>query len=283
MISTVKTLLSRKVREDLRTPLKAKPLRFPGQSLDEEIERLLRDKGESYAIVGAGLAGIFIFEWSHVLLNARPMPVLISTIAAAFIAYAFFRLIQLRGQIRNLRLGRDGERVFGQFLDDELRRRGHYVLHDVVGGKWNVDHIVIGQRGIYTIETKTRSKPRRGRPVVHYDGQVVTVNGRAPDRDPVAQAIAQAAWLRETLSRGVGLDVHVQPIVAFPGWYIESPKNLSPDVWVLSGKELPGFIENSRQSLDGQTVKTIRSFLKQMVRSEWVHASAHAGANRDQF
>lgn len=267
MASIVKNLLSPRSRQELRSPLKAKPLRMPGQSLDEEIERLLSDKVDSYAIVGAGMIAIAIFEWTHVLLNARPMPLLVSVVAAAVTAYAAFRLIQVRSHVRNLKLGRDGERVFGQFLDDELRRRGHYVLHDLVGGKWNIDHIVIGERGIYTIETKTRRKPKRGRAVVHYDGQTVTVNGRRPDRDPIAQARAQATWLRETLSRGIGLDVHVQPIVTFPGWFVEPPKNVSPDVWVLSGRELPAFIENGRLSLDGQTAKTIRHFLKQMVRS----------------
>jgi len=114
MVAIVKKLLGRRIREDVRSPLKAKPLRLPGQSLDEEVERLLRDKVDSYAIVGAGMAGIAIFEWSHVLLHFRPMPVLISATAAAFIAYAVFRLINLHGQIRNLKLGRDGERVFGQ-------------------------------------------------------------------------------------------------------------------------------------------------------------------------
>lgn len=264
----MKNFLFRKSRQEVRSPLKAKPLRLPGQSLDEEIARLLSDKVDSYGIVAAGMIAIAVFEWTHVLLDARPMPLLMSVAAAAVTAYAAFRVLQLRGQIRNLKLGRDGERVFGQFLDDELRRRGYYVLHDLVGGKWNIDHIVIGERGIYTIETKTRSKPKRGPAVVNYNGQTVTVNGRKPDRDPIAQAKAQASWLRETLSRSMGLDVHVQPIVTFPGWFVEPPKNASPDVWVLSGKALPAFIENSRQSLDSQTARTIRHFLKQMVRSK---------------
>lgn len=268
MNTFLKGIFSTKSRQDLRSPLKARPLRVPGQSVDEEIGRLLNEKFHSNAIQAAGMISIAVFEWTHVLLGTAPMPLPVSVVAAVITSYAGLRLIQIRKQIRNLRLGRDGERVFGQFLDDELRPRGYYVLHDLVGGKWNIDHIVVGERGVYTIETKTHSKPKRGPAIVHYDGETISVNGRKPDRDPIAQARAQAAWLRETLARSIGLDVHVQPIVTFPGWFIESPRGNTPEVWVLSGKELPSFIENSRRSLDSRTAKTIRHFLKQMARSD---------------
>jgi len=175
----MKALLKTKSGQETRSPLKAKPLRLPGQSLDEEIQRLLIDKVDSYLVAAGGMVCIAVF----------------------------------------------------------------------------------------TIETKTRSKPKRGRAIVHYDGQTVSVNGRQPDRNPIAQAKARATWLRETLARSIGLDVHVQPIVAFPGWFVEPPANPSRDVWVLSRKEEPSFIENSRQSIDSQTTKTIRLFLKQMARS----------------
>lgn len=268
MTTLLRSIFSDRNRQELRSPLKARPLRVPGQSVDEEIARLLDEKLDSYAITAAGMISIAVFEWTPVLLGIAPMPLPVSVVAAVINGYAGFRLIQVRKQIRNLRLGRDGERVFGQFLDDALRPRGYYVLHDLVGGKWNIDHVVVGERGVYTIETKTRSKPKHGPAIVHYDGQAIWVNGRKLDRDPIAQAKAQAAWLRETLTRSIGLDVHVQPIVTFPGWFIESPRGNTPKVWVLSGKELPSFIENSRRSLDSRTAKTIRHFLKQMARSD---------------
>ncbi|MGD1866748.1 MAG: nuclease-related domain-containing protein [Phormidesmis sp.] len=35
------------------------------------------------------------------------------------------------------------------------------MFHDVVGKNFNIDHVVIGDTGIFTIETKTYRKPMR--------------------------------------------------------------------------------------------------------------------------
>lgn len=44
--------------------------------------------------------------------------------------------------------------------------------------------------GIFTVETKTFSKPARGNAKVTFDGENILVNGFRPDRDPVTQARA---------------------------------------------------------------------------------------------
>jgi hypothetical protein len=51
--------------------------------------------------------------------------------------------------------GAEGEEVVGRILEG-LRERGWYVIHDVSFGRGNIDHIVIGPGGIFTIETKSR-------------------------------------------------------------------------------------------------------------------------------
>lgn len=268
MVSSLKSRLARRRPKERRSPLKWK-LRLPGQSVDEEIERLMRDKAESYAIAAGALLGMAAFEWSHVLLDARPMPHLLTAVAVGVTAYAIYRLLPLRQRIRNLKLGRDGERVFGQFLEEELRLHGHSVIHDIVGGNWNIDHVVVGQRGIYTVETKTRSVPHRRPPVVRYDGKSLTVDGWQPDRNPINQAKAQANWLRETLSRSLGINLPVRAIVAFPGWHVEARDDAAArDVHVLSGRDVPAFIQETPQSVDEKTVEKVRRFLRQMVRTD---------------
>jgi hypothetical protein len=51
--------------------------------------------------------------------------------------------------------GAEGEEVVGQILEG-LRERGWCVIHDVSFGRGNIDHIVVGPGGIFTIETKSR-------------------------------------------------------------------------------------------------------------------------------
>ena len=49
--------------------------------------------------------------------------------------------------------GAAGEEHVGSVLD-ELRPAGWFALHDVDVGRGNIDHVLVGPAGIYTIETK---------------------------------------------------------------------------------------------------------------------------------
>jgi hypothetical protein len=61
---------------------------------------------------------------------------------------------------------------------------------------FNVDHVLIGPSGVFAIDTKTHSKPAMGDPVATYDGESVLIDREKPKRDPVAQAKAEARFLR---------------------------------------------------------------------------------------
>ncbi|HEX5592075.1 MAG TPA: nuclease-related domain-containing protein [Solirubrobacterales bacterium] len=52
--------------------------------------------------------------------------------------------------------GAVGEEVVGGILEG-LAAEGWHVIHDVSFGRGNIDHIVVGPGGIYTIETKSRA------------------------------------------------------------------------------------------------------------------------------
>lgn len=51
--------------------------------------------------------------------------------------------------------GAEGEEVVGEILEG-LAGDGWNVIHDVSFGRGNIDHIVIGPGGIFTVETKSR-------------------------------------------------------------------------------------------------------------------------------
>ena len=142
------------------------------------------------------------------------------------------------------------------------------MLHDIPADDFNVDHVVIGATGVFTVETKTHSKPAKGASSVKYDGQTISVNGFKPDRDPLVQAKAQARWLVDILERSTGRKVFVQPIVVYPGWFVEQHTN-KPDVWVLNEKALPTFIRNARRfNLTNEDIHLLAYHLAKYVISQ---------------
>ena len=155
----------------------------------------------------------------------------------------------------------------GQFLE-LLRERGYKVFHDLIGAGFNVDHVIVGPAGVFTIETKTISKPVRGEARISFDGDTLLVDGPAPDRDPVVQAKAQAGWLRELLRDTDGKVFPVRPVVVYPGWYIEQKPGIKPEVWVLNPKALPAFLDHEAQTLTAEDIHLASYHVSRYVRAK---------------
>ena len=164
-------------------------------------------------------------------------------------------------------MARDGEKAVGQYLSD-LREKGYRVFHDIVGKGFNVDHVVICEKGIFTIETKTYSKSSSGKSVIHFDGETITVNGKLAKRDAVEQAQAQAYWISEVLKESTGKAFPVKPVIVFPGWFVESAKGKNPtDLWVLNPKALPSFLSNEPLRIQPEDVKLVAYHLSRFIRT----------------
>jgi hypothetical protein len=248
-----------------KSPLKAKPLRLPGESVDKEIDHWTNDAllGPFF---GAGCFCIVAFyEWYGFLTHSPRRPILFTAVAAIALAYACWRFFVIRKKVRHLRQGRDGERAVGQFLE-RLREDGAQVFHDIPGDGFNLDHVVISTHGIYAIETKTLSKPWPKAKVV-VDGDSLTVAGHAPDRNPIKQVTSAARWLEKTLQGSTGKRFFVRGVVVFPGWFVEQ-RGPSGEVWVLEPKALPAFINNAPAMISASDVAFAAFHLSRYVRSE---------------
>lgn len=247
-----------------KSPLKAKPLRNPGQSLDEQIETLLNDKITPWilvVIVPIVLAGLEWFRWS----TQKPYnPGIYTATALVTTAIGVWKLRRFRRELQLLRLGRDGEKAVGQFLED-LRKEGYKIFHDIRGEGFNIDHVVIGSTGIYSIETKTFSKPVNRNTKIFFDGDSITKGGFQIGRDPVVQARAQSKWLSELLEGSTGRKNWVRPVVLFPGWFVES--GWQPDVWVLNPKSLKAFMKKQTHCLSEEDVALFSFHLSRFVRA----------------
>lgn len=250
-----------------RSPLKSAPLRNPGQSLDEEMTRLLEDKFLPSLIGSALFFAIAMMEWWRWYLQSPPQPLLFTAIMLIAMLVTARKFIVIRRRIRQLKLARDGEKAVGQYLE-QLREQSYRVLHDLVGEGFNVDHVLIGPAGVFTVETKTISKPAKGKTEIEYDGEQLTINGLKPDRDPVTQGKAQAHWLRGLLQETTGKRVEVRAMVLYPGWFVKlltSAPRL--EVLVLNPKTLPSFLEKSGAKLSLDDIKLITYHLSRYIRT----------------
>ena len=226
-----------------RRPLFVHPLlRLPGQSMDERITHH-QEKLADLVVPTFCLVVLAVFEWWRWWFPVPPMPLPFTAIALIAVLYAFPRVMRHRAGMKTDRQGRDGERYVGQMLE-QLRDKGYRVFHDIPGEGFNIDHVIIGPAGVFTIETKTRSKPPSGRPTIVYDGNTIRIEKGFRFDEPLKQARAQAWWLANLLNDGRGTRFSVRPIVVFPDWYVErtGPRS-KDDVWVLNPKALGTFLD----------------------------------------
>ena len=250
-----------------RSPLKSKPLRYPGQSLDAEIDRVLSDEVITWVMMVILTALFTLMEWLRWAVSGQFYP-FIATVATCFVlTISIWKITHARKTLRALRLGRDGERAVGQYLDI-LSEKGCRVFHDLTSDDFNVDHVVISPHGIFTVETKTFSKPMGKTATIKVQNGAIFINGHRTERDLITQAKAQAKWVNGILKESTGKDYPVKPVIVFPGWYVEPvSRDERLETWVLNPKALPAFIENEPIALERQDVLLATYHLSRHIRT----------------
>lgn len=252
--------------DQLRSPIKANPLRTPGQSCEEQRERIFDNKLELPILAVAVGVGLTCLEFWRAYSNQPPAPWVYASFTFAAIAFLGIRARKYLPQMKNLKLAAEGEKVVGQYLE-KLRSEGYEVLHDIPAPSFNVDHVLVGPAGIFSVETKTWSKPSEGEAKILFDGKTLTKGGLTPERDPVTQARAQASWLSQLVEDGTGRKYQVKPIVLFPGWWIEQSEGSLRQIWVLEPKALPKFLKRESVKMQEDEIKLVAYHLSRYVRT----------------
>ncbi|MFA7208974.1 MAG: nuclease-related domain-containing protein [Parcubacteria group bacterium] len=248
-----------------KSPLKAQPLRYPGQSLTEEIRDIAYDSIISPALLAIFTIVVALLQWYEKTYDKPPLPEVWTFVAIVVTGYAIAKYMYAKKEISNRKLGRDGEREVGQFLES-LRTKGYFVFHDLIGDGFNLDHIIIGPAGAFTIETKTWSKPGKGQAIIDYDSKGIRMNGGTISEKPIIQAKAQRDWLQKLILKITGRDVSVKAVVVYPGWFIKASKK-NNDVWVLEPKALPKYLANEKEIFSGDDVNEISFQISRYIRS----------------
>ena len=233
---------------------------------------MLEDTFDRYVLPYLLLPSLFIlfavWHWLAYfgLLAGSPW---VSTIMALIaVIVSVVQLFRLRRTLRAMKQGQQGEIAVGQFLDS-LKAKGYKVIHDIPCGNFNIDHVVLGTRGFYAIETKTLSKPAIGSPTITPTENGLVVDGGPASTDYPEQAIRQARWLQEKLIEITGKKWPIKPVLLFPGWFVEPVRTKTySDVWTLEPKAFPKFLANEQERISDSDVQLASSHLTRNVRYE---------------
>jgi len=242
---------------------------MPGESLRLKIDDL-DDDFSSYFVIAASSPMLFFSLYLVFALSrkATTFSIILLSIASIVVFFVILRNMWTIAKERTaLRLGLDCELDVGQELN-QLMLEGCRVYHDFPADKFNIDHVVIGPKGVFAVETKGRAKSdKRGgveEAKVMFDGEKLNFPGWS-EKEPLDQAKRQARWLSQWLSSAVGETVSVKPVLALPGWYIDRKK--PSDLLIFNGKN-PEFLLKwtSNSGLSESLVKRISHQLEQRCR-----------------
>jgi hypothetical protein len=188
-------------------------------------------------------------------------------IGFTFIMYFLTKIRKLLNERKITRLGYEGEIAVGQELN-QLMLKGYHVYHDFPANNFNIDHIIVGESGVFAVETKARSKHTArnvtGNATVTYNGRMLLFP-QGVDLKTIEQAKRQAAWLTNWIGSVVGEKVAVRPVVALPGWYV---KRTSPNgIPVVNPKQFPSLFKHiSPRFLSPDMISRITHQLEQICR-----------------
>ena len=162
----------------------------------------------------------------------------------------------------------------GRVLDPERLRRGisgeeavadalaglpssYWVLHGVSTGHGDVDHVVIGPTGVFALETKAwDGKFYRSRGQLYCNGK--------PAEHVLRQARGAAGQVRELLL-AAGIDEWVEAVVVAARASVSRSPVRFRKSYVISIKDLVGFVTDRPHSLSSSTVLQAKTTLMQVV------------------
>jgi len=171
-------------------------------------------------------------------------------------------------------LGYLGER----FVADALRALDvglWHVYHDMPSAFGNIDHVAVGPKGVFVIETKTRQiiKDEPNGNTVRFDGSNLIWPRWGIVNGPLVQAERNAGWLGNLIEKEAGVTVDVISYVTVPGWYVDDEQAKLPGAprrraRPVQTPALVEFMENqwARTPLEPEEVNRIAVLLEQRCR-----------------
>ena len=133
---------------------------------------------------------------------------------------------------------------------------GWHVIHDASLGRGNVDHILIGPSGIFTVETKSHPGPVR----------VASVHG---------ETLRQAQAQRRAIERVTGLEV--EPLIVFSRAWVDRPLARRKGVRVVPARMLLRYLGKLQATLSHEQVDSARELVAQALLEHHTHGRRGGG------
>ena len=254
-----------------RSPFTQNLLRSPGQSLIHQLDNINIEINVylvSLILIPVLIYSIMLSFSYHERKSVSLFDVYVSAIIGfIFIVFFLTKTIKLLNKRKITRLGYEVAVAVGQELN-QLMLNGYYVYHDFPADDFTIDHIIVGQSGVFAVETKAQSKSTTrsvsGNATVTYNGRLLLFP-QGVDLKTIEQAKHQAAWLTNWIGSAVGEKVAVRPVVALPGWYV---KRTSPNgMPVVNPKQFPSLFKHiSPRFLSPELISRIIHQLEQKCR-----------------
>jgi hypothetical protein len=152
----------------------------------------------------------------------------------------------------------------------EVADIGFRAFHDLPAEpNWNIDHVAVGTRGVFLLETKARRRrPSRNGQAEHkviYNGKALQFPAYSTSK-PVEQAQRNAEWLAKYLEKRTATPVKVKPLVVLPGWYVDYEGKPGYAVDVMNANYLTGYLRGQEETLAVPQVRRIIAALEDKCR-----------------
>ena len=134
-------------------------------------------------------------------------------LAVLFAAWRLGHTILTRWQVRFLR---DANVAVGHQLQ-QISTGANRVFHDVVTTAGVVDHVLVGQTGIYAVNVVARRARKNGSAMLK--GNNLSFSTRQ-EQTPLVEITASTARLEKEICRLLGHKIRVRSVIAVPGWDI---------------------------------------------------------------
>jgi hypothetical protein len=208
-------------------PFGRDPLPGPGQAWLVELDAINKDLRRYYLFIVCAPAIIFAVHLSQSYFGAaaESSARLLVSIGGglSFCLFLIYKIKKLLDERRTARLGYEGELEVGRELE-QLADDGFHIYHNFPAETFRIDHLVVGPKGVFTVETKTYAKPapvdRLEDATVEYDGRMLYFP-RGEDFKTIDKAQQQASWFSDWLGTAIGEPIAARAIVALPGWLVK--------------------------------------------------------------
>lgn len=195
-------------------------MRESAQRFRDELDQLSHTQA---TYLGAGLVFALIFGVAHTLQAQQlfagyptwQLNIVIGTLGAAA-AFGLYRLGRTTYSWRRVKFLRDANVAVGHQLQCLISGYGR-VYHDIPTSAGVIDHVIVGQSGIYAVNVIARRRARKGKVRLRENHLLFIPSGA---KLSIVDIKAKTTRLERDFGNLLGHAVRVRSVIAVPGWQI---------------------------------------------------------------